>query len=95
MTVPAFDTAPDIAGRLRRRLMARSGSDRVVMATRMFQTARTLAESRVRDGGVTDEIDARLAVLAQLYGDDLTPAQYAAVRARFHARRSDRTRQGV
>lgn len=92
MTVPVFDTSPEIASRLRLRLMARSGSDRAVMAARMFPTARALAAARVRDSGVTDEVDARLAVLAQLYGDDLTPGQYAAVRARFDARRAKPTR---
>ncbi len=92
MTLPVFDTSPDIAERLRLRLMARSGSHRAQMAARMFTTARALAAARVRDSGVTDELDARLAVLAQLYGDDLTPAQYSAVRARFDARRANQTR---
>lgn len=87
MTVRPFDTSPDIAERIRQRLLARSGSDRVSMAARMFQTAKTLVVSRVRASGVTDETDARLAVLAQLYGDDLTPAQFDAVRARLDARR--------
>ena len=84
-TVP-FDTALDIAERVRQRLMARSGSDRVAMATRMFHTAKVLARSRIIGSGVTDEINVQLAVLAQLYGDELTPAQYAAVRARLQAR---------
>ena len=87
MTVRPFDTSPDIAERIRRRLLARSGSDRVSMAARMFQTAKTLVVSRVRASGVTDETDARLAVLAHLYGDDLTPEQFDAVRARLDARR--------
>ena len=87
MTVRPFDTSPDIAERIRQRLLARSGSDRVSMATRLFQTAKTLVASRVRASGVTDETDARLAVLAQLYGDDLTSAQFDAVRARLGARR--------
>lgn len=87
MTVRPFDTSRDITERIRQRLLARSGSDRVSMATRMFQTAKALVVSRVRASGVTDETDARLAVLAQLYGDDLTPAQFDAVRARFDARR--------
>ena len=88
MTEAAFDTTPDVAERIRQRLMARTGSDRVRMATRMFQTAMTLVASRVRASGITDETDARLAVLAQLYGDDLTPSQYHAVRARLDARRT-------
>ena len=86
MTKAALDTTPDIAERIRQRLLAMPGSDRVRMATRMFQTAKALVASRVHASGVTDETDARLAVLAQLYGDDLTPVQYDAVRARFDAR---------
>lgn len=88
MTEPPLDTTPDIAERLRQRLLARPGRERVEMATRMFHTAKALAASRVRASGITDETDARMAVLAQLYGDDLTPAQYAAMRTRLDARRS-------
>lgn len=88
MTEPPLDTTPDIAERLRHRLLARPGRERVEMATRMFQTAKALVASRVRASGITAEPDARLAVLAQLYGDDLTPAQYAAVRARLDAHRT-------
>ncbi|MDA1183255.1 MAG: hypothetical protein O2930_01255 [Acidobacteria bacterium] len=87
MTARPVDTAPDIAERIRQRLLARPGCDRVAMATRMFQTAKTLVWSRVRASGITDETDARLAVLAQLYGDDLTPAQYDALRSRLDVRR--------
>lgn len=87
VTVRPFDTSPDIAERIRSRLLARSGSDRVSMAARLFQTAKALVVSRVRASGITDETDVRLAVLRQLYGDDLTPAQFDAVRARLDARR--------
>ena len=87
MTVRPFDTSPDIAERIRHRLLARSGSDRVLMAARMFQTAKALVVSRVRAGGITDETDVQLAVLMQFYGNDLTPAQFDAVRARLDARR--------
>jgi hypothetical protein len=83
----AHDTAPAIAEMLLRRVLARSGSERVRMAARMFVTAKTLAASRVRAQGVSDAVESTLAVLAQLHGTDLTPAQYAAIRARFDARR--------
>jgi len=80
------DTSPEVAEALRRRVLARSGSDRVRMAARMFHTAKVLGASRVLASGVVDDVAARLALLVHLYGADLTPSQYAALRVRFEAR---------
>lgn len=85
MSAPPLDTSAAVADLLRRRLLARSGGDRVTMAAKMFATAKALATSRALDRGVSGEVDTRLAVLAQLYGEDLSPGQYAAIRARFSA----------
>ena len=85
MSDEALDTAPAVAGELRRRLLARSGSERTVMAARMFHTAKALAESRARAAGLIDAVEIRMAVLRHLYGDELSPATYCAVRARLAA----------
>ena len=37
------DTAPNIAAIVRERLLSRSGAERVVMESRMFDVARTIA----------------------------------------------------
>jgi len=81
----ALDTTPAVASELRRRLLARSGSERTVMAARMFHTAKALAESRARADGLVDAVEIRMAVLRHLYGDELSPATYCAVRARLAA----------
>jgi hypothetical protein len=85
MSDESLDTAPAVARELRRRLLARSGSERTVMAARMFHTAKALAESRARAAGLVDAVEIRMAVLRHLYGDELSPATYSAVRARLAA----------
>ena len=88
MNDPLLDTTPEVAGELRRRLLARSGSERAVMAARMFHTVKSLAESRARADGIVDAVDIQMAVLRQLYGDELPPETYAAVRARLDQTRA-------
>jgi len=85
VTDELLDTTPEMVAELRRRLLARSGSERAVMAARMFHTAKALAESRARAAGLVDAIEIRMAVLRHLYGDELSPATYCAVRARLDA----------
>ena len=85
MSDEALVTTPAVARELRRRLLARSGSERTVMAARMFHTAKALAESRARAEGLVDAVEIRMAVLRHLYGDELSPATYCAVRARLAA----------
>jgi hypothetical protein len=85
MSGDACDTTPAVASELRRRLLARSGSERTVMAARMFHTAKALAESRARTAGLVDAVEIRMAVLRHLYGDELPPTTYHAVRARLAA----------
>ncbi|MBP7778265.1 MAG: hypothetical protein KA371_14160 [Acidobacteria bacterium] len=88
MSDPALDTTPEVAAELRRRLLARSGSERAVMAARMFHTVKALAESRARAAGVVDGVEVRLAVLRHLYGDELSAETYEGVRARLQAQRA-------
>ncbi len=85
MSDEPLDTTPEMAAELRRRLLARSGSERTVMAARMFHTAKTLAESRARADGLVDAVEIRMAVLRHLYGDELSAETYRAVRARLDA----------
>jgi hypothetical protein len=85
MSDEALDTTPEVARELRRRLLARSGSERTVMAARMFHTAKALAESRARAAGLVDAVEIRMAVLRQLYGDELPRTTYHAVRGRLAA----------
>ena len=87
MTARPFERSSDITKLIRQRQLARPTSDCLSKATPKFQKAKTLVVSRVRAIGVTDESDVRLAVLAQVYDDDLTAAQFDGVRARLDARR--------
>ena len=88
MSETALDTSPAMARELRRRLLARPGSERVVMAARMFHTIKALAESRALAAGLVDAVEIRMAVLRHLYGDELSPDTYAGVRARLEASRT-------
>lgn len=88
MSNPALDTAPEVARELRRRLLARSGSERAVMAARMFHTAKALAESHARATRIIDAVEIRMAVLRHLYGDELSAETYEGVRARLRAHRA-------
>ena len=51
----------------------------------IVHTAKALAESRARAAGLVDAGEIRMAVLRHLYGDELSPATYSAVRARLAA----------
>lgn len=84
-TVPC-DTTPDIAARVTARLRAMTGADRLLLAMRMFTTARRLAESRARARGIPEGPALKLAVVRHLYGDDLTAQQYEALHARYRHR---------
>ena len=54
------DTSPEIAELVRQKLMARSGSERFVMGTRMFDAARTMVLASLPLGLSPDELKRQL-----------------------------------
>jgi len=70
------DTTTEFQDKYQKLIMARSPSDRVAMACRMFSTARSLMIAGIRDGnGDVHENVIRRLLFQRLYGDDL-PAEY-------------------
>ena len=60
------DTSPEIAELVRQKLMARSGSERFVMGTRMFDAARTVVVASLPVGLTPDELKRQL--FQRVYG---------------------------
>ena len=60
------DTSPEIAELVRQKLMARSGSERFVMGTRMFDAARTVVVASLPAGLTPDELKRQL--FERVYG---------------------------
>jgi len=60
------DTPPEIAEMVRQKLMARSGAERFVMGTRMFEAARKMVLASLPDGLSPDELKRQL--FQRLYG---------------------------
>ena len=60
------DTSPEIAELVRQKLMARSGSERFVMGTRMFDAARTVVLASLPPGLSPDELKRQL--YQRIYG---------------------------
>ena len=54
------DTPPEIAELVRQKLMARSGSERFVMGTRMFDAARAVVLASLPGGLAPDEFKRQL-----------------------------------
>ena len=54
------DTSPEIAELVRQKLMARSGSERFVMGTRMFDAARSVILASLPAGLSPDELKRQL-----------------------------------
>ena len=63
------DTSPEIAALVRRRLLERSGAERVLMGSRMFDVAKTMALASFPEGLTDIEIKARLC--ERLYGNEV------------------------
>ena len=63
------DTDPEIAELVRRRLLERSGAERVLMGSRMFDVAKTIVLASFPEGLSETEIKARLC--ERLYGDEV------------------------
>ena len=60
------DTPPEIAELVRQKLMARSGSERFVMGTRMFDAARVVVEASLPKNLLPEEMKRQL--FQRLYG---------------------------
>ena len=63
------DTDPQIAELVRRRLMERSGEERILMGSRMFDAAKAMMLASFPQGLTDIEIKARLC--ERLYGDEV------------------------
>lgn len=63
------DTDPKIAELVRRRLLERSGAERILMGSRMFDVAKAIVLASFPDGLTEIEIKERLC--ARLYGDEV------------------------
>jgi hypothetical protein len=70
------DTPPEIADRVHRQLMARSGVERVLMGSRMFDAARAIAIASFPPGLSEIEIKARLC--ERMYGEEVDLAGFVA-----------------
>jgi len=63
------DTSPEIAALFRERLLARSGAERVLMGSRMFDAARTIVLASFPPG--LPEIEIKRRLCERFYGDDV------------------------
>jgi hypothetical protein len=63
------DTSPEMADRYRSMLLARSPSERVIMAAQMFDAARAIVLASFPPNLSPDE--RRRRIFARLYGDDV------------------------
>jgi len=63
------DTAPEIARMVRERLLERSGAERVLMGSRMFDVARVMILSSFPPG--LSEVDKKARLCERLYGDEV------------------------
>ena len=75
------DTAPDVMSRYRAMLLARSPSERIVMACGMFEAARALVLSRISPTATA--IDRRVHLFVRTYSGDFDADTAARVIARI------------
>jgi len=68
------DTTPDITSIVRERLLSRSGAERVVMGSRMFDAARAMALASFPPG--LSEIETKRRLCERLYGDEVDVEAY-------------------
>ena len=68
------DTTPNIAAIVRERLLSRSGAERVVMGSRMFDVARTIALASFLPG--LSEIETKRRLCERLYGNEVNVEAY-------------------
>jgi hypothetical protein len=70
------DTPPGIASLVREQLMARSGAERVLMGSRMFDAARAIALASFPPG--LSEIEIKAKLCERMYGREVDLAGFAA-----------------
>jgi hypothetical protein len=70
------DTTPDIAAIVREQLLSRSGAERVVMGSQMFDVARTMALASFPPG--LSEIEIKGWLCERLYGNEVNVEAYIA-----------------
>jgi len=63
------DTSPEIAAIVRERLLARSGAERVLMGSRMFDAARAIVLASFPPG--LSEIEIKRNLCERFYGDEV------------------------
>lgn len=63
------DTSPEIAALVRERLLARSGAERVLMGSRMFDAARAIVLASFPSG--LSEIEIKRRLCERLYGHEV------------------------
>ena len=68
------DTTPSIAAIVRERLLSRSGAERVVMGSRMFDVARTIALASFPSD--LSEIETKRRLCERLYGNEVDVEAY-------------------
>jgi len=68
------DTTPNIAAIVRERLLSRSGAERVVMGSRMFDVARTIALASFPPG--LSETETKGLLCERLYGNEVKVEAY-------------------
>jgi hypothetical protein len=73
MTGETRDTSFEAEAIQRGILMARSGEDRLRMATAMWDAAKRLVESSLRARGITDPIDLKVQTFRRIYAGDFDP----------------------
>ena len=64
------DTTPEIAKIMRQRLLARSGAERVLMGSRMFDAARAMVMASFPPG--LDEIEIKRRLCERFYGNEVS-----------------------
>ena len=75
------DTPDGVRRRYEAMLLAVPPGRRILMALRMSDTARALAEAGLRASGITEPAEIRRRLLVSFYGADLTPRQREAILA--------------
>lgn len=76
------DTPPEIADLVRERLMVRSGAERVLMGSRMFDAARAIALASFPPG--LSEIETKAKLCERMYGEEVDLVGFV---ANLHAMR--------
>ena len=84
------DAPPDVQARFDELMRQRSGTDRVLMMSEMFDFARALvlANLRATRPGAT-EADLRVLLFERLYGEEIDPAEHSQIVERLRGMRRD------